>query len=162
MKTITLIFMLLICGSTLNAQDTLDKKIIVKHLSDDYLNEYTNDSLNDYSFISNVYTIRVNSEFASSVYTHKAGRNFIAAGSFLFLGSTFAIIPSLFDNSTIEKADRNVKYTYVCEAIAGACFITTMVCLISGGVNMQKSAITLRSGKNYIIETNGQNIKFKF
>ena len=165
------ICLMLICAVSLNAQDTLKREIISKKVG-----AYHNDNYEKYDYNKNKwylddtvitynYTIRVNSQYASSLYLEQAGRNFVAAGSFLLIGCGVAAIPLFFDRSadiTLEKADQNKKNTYVCEAIAGACLITSIACFISGGLKLQKSAITLRSGKNYIIQTEGTNIKIKF
>lgn len=162
MKKLAMLFMMLICAVSLNAQDTISVKKAVKESGDGFDFTYDNNAkkwtarTNKITYY--IYTIKVNPQYVSSIYTEKASNNFTASGILLLATPIVASIPFLLD----KNSEKFQTYTYVCEGVAGVLFISSVACFLSGASNLKKSSIILRSGKNYIVETDGTNIKIKF
>ena len=149
MKKILLMFTLLICAVSINAQvvDTISRKII----KEDGLSHWDrgNPILKEISIwkADNIYT--------SSIYFDKGGNNLMWGGITLGSGVVVGMIPLLIENPS-------KSLSYGCLGVSGGLFITSIVQFIVGGHQISKGGMILRQKKNYIIETDGTSLKVKF
>jgi len=157
MKKLIFIFAMLICAASLNAQDTISKKIIT---AKEY-NPATGEWVNTKAKIE--YTIKVDPSYVQGEYLQRAGRNFTNAAvlfsTSLACGIVTAFIPVVYDKN---GADINKSARYGAMAITGGVFIGSVVCFFMGSNNMTKAGIVITQNRKCIITTDGTKIKINF
>lgn len=95
-----------------------------------------------------------------SYYQNKSAKCFILSGVSLGITALIGITPTLVKISNPETDIEVISQ--VCAIGAGVGFISTVVCLIRGGIYLHKSSLILDQQKRFIIETNGTNIRIRF
>ena len=151
MKKIVMLFVLLICAVSLNAQDTISSIPIVDRYEIGAGIFKKNKVVEE--TIGHEYTLKVDSKYIQGEYLQRAGRNFTASG-YLFLSSIVSGTCSVFiKNESLQKT---------CIVASGGLLVSSIVCFIVGSHQINRAGYIIKQNKKYIITTDGSSVKFKF
>jgi hypothetical protein len=150
-------FTLFVCVINLNAQvvDTLSYKVVKKEAGLS-VEEEAGLSVEEVIWKEKA-ILEADNIYTSSIYFDKGGTNLMWGGITLGLSMVVGMIPL---TELMNNPRKEVYYGFL--GTSGGLFIISVIQFIVGGNQISKGGMILRQKKNYIIETNGTNLKIKF